>query len=121
MEINPNEMATNTTPKKLEKIKFQWLHDFKSSFRELELTYRQSNFEEIKKYLGQTPLKRVGEYFSEEKISQYKQEFKDGVRRELFENPYWVNLVDNQIEYVNHAKSPEEFQEAFQKLKKLFE
>lgn len=120
MKINPNEMATPATLKKPEKIKFKWLHDFKSSFRELELIYRQSNFDEIKKYLGQTPLKRVGEYFSEERISQYKSEFKDGVRKELFENPYWVNLVDNQIQYVNNAKSTEEFEAEFNKLKELF-
>lgn len=117
MEINPNEMAATQTPQKPE---LKWLHDFKSSFRELELVYRQHGFEEVKKLLHQTPLKTVGEYYSDDKIIGFKEEFVEGILSEIRENTYWINVVDNQIYSVNHSKSPEEFEEAFQKLKQLF-
>lgn len=111
-------MATNTMVKRPE---LKWLHDFQNSFTELDLVFRQGGFSGTKEYLAQSPIKQIGDYYSEERIKDFSNDFKEGVRAEIYGYPYWVNLVDNQVEYVNHAKSPEEFKEAFLKLKKLFE
>lgn len=110
-------MATNTIVKKPE---LKWLHDFQNSFTDLDLTFRQEGFSGAKSYLGRSPLKRMFDYYSQSKFNDFNSDFKSGIQKEMNENPNWANLVDNQIEYVNQAKSPEEFQEAFQKLKKLF-
>ncbi len=117
MKINPNEMAI---PAPLKKPELNWLHDYKSSFRELEFTYRQQGFEEVKKLLDQSPLKTVGEHYSEDKLTSFKEEFITGILGEIRDNTYWINKVDNQVYVLNHAKSPKEFEEAFQKLKELF-
>ena len=117
MEINPKEMATSLTP---QKPKLNWLHDFKNSFTDLDLVFRQGGFSGAKEYLAQSPIKQIGDYYSEERIKDFSNDFREGIRAEIYGYPYWVNLVDNQVYSLNQSKSPQEFQEALQKLKELF-